>query len=86
MELNLVVLLGLALAMISVLSLIIERLFFPSILAFISGIMLSGLHDIRPLKRLTVPVRDLLLPIFSYHLGYRSTSNKESSLTHCSLS
>ena len=36
MELNLVVLLGLALAMISVLSFIIERLFFPSILAFIA--------------------------------------------------
>lgn len=37
--------------------------------AFISGIMLSGLHDIRPLKRLTVPVRDLLLPIFFISFG-----------------
>ncbi|WP_404354468.1 hypothetical protein [Exiguobacterium aurantiacum] len=36
MELNMIVLLGLALAVISVLSLIIERLFFPSILAFIA--------------------------------------------------
>lgn len=36
MELNMIVLLGLALTAISVLSLIIERLFFPSILAFIA--------------------------------------------------
>lgn len=33
MELNMIVLLGLALAVISVLSLIIEQLFFPSILS-----------------------------------------------------
>lgn len=37
--------------------------------AFIAGIMLAGIHDIRPLKRLTVPVRDLFLPIFFISFG-----------------
>lgn len=37
--------------------------------AFIAGIMLADVHDIRPLKRLTVPVRDLLLPIFFISFG-----------------
>ncbi|KAB2860977.1 MAG: cation:proton antiporter [Exiguobacterium chiriqhucha] len=37
--------------------------------AFIAGIMLAGIHDVRPLKRLTVPVRDLFLPIFFISFG-----------------
>lgn len=37
--------------------------------AFIAGIMLAGIHDIRPLKRLTIPVRDLFLPIFFISFG-----------------
>lgn len=42
----------------------------PEILgAFIAGIILAGIHDVRPLKRLTVPVRDLFLPIFFISFG-----------------
>ena len=37
--------------------------------AFIAGIMLADIHDVRPLKRLTVPVRDLFLPIFFISFG-----------------
>lgn len=37
--------------------------------AFIVGIMLADIHDVRPLKRLTVPVRDLFLPIFFISFG-----------------
>lgn len=37
--------------------------------AFIAGIMLAGIHDVRSLKRLTVPVRDLFLPIFFISFG-----------------
>ncbi|WP_312049022.1 cation:proton antiporter [Exiguobacterium profundum] len=37
--------------------------------AFIAGIMLADFHDVRPLKRLTVPVRDLFLPIFFISFG-----------------
>jgi len=37
--------------------------------AFIAGIMLAVIHDVRPLKRLTVPVRDLFLPIFFISFG-----------------
>ena len=38
--------------------------------AFIAGIMLADIHDVRPLKRLTVPVRDLFLPIFFISFGF----------------
>ncbi|WP_214781288.1 cation:proton antiporter [Exiguobacterium sp. S3] len=37
--------------------------------AFIAGILLADIHDVRPLKRLTVPVRDLFLPIFFISFG-----------------
>lgn len=37
--------------------------------AFIAGIMLANIHDVRPLKRLTVPVRDLFMPIFFISFG-----------------
>ena len=37
--------------------------------AFIAGIMIADIHDVRPLKRLTVPVRDLFLPIFFISFG-----------------
>ncbi len=37
--------------------------------AFIAGIMLADIHDVRPLKCLTVPVRDLFLPIFFISFG-----------------
>ncbi|WP_215146009.1 cation:proton antiporter [Exiguobacterium qingdaonense] len=37
--------------------------------AFIAGIMLADIHDVSPLKRLTVPVRDLFLPIFFISFG-----------------
>lgn len=37
--------------------------------AFIAGIMLADFHDVRPLKRLTVPVRDLFLPFFFISFG-----------------
>ncbi|WP_070327181.1 cation:proton antiporter [Exiguobacterium aurantiacum] len=37
--------------------------------AFIAGIMLADIHDVRPLKRLTAPVRDLFLPIFFISFG-----------------
>ena len=31
--------------------------------------MLANIHDVRPLKRLTVPVRDLFMPIFFISFG-----------------
>lgn len=37
--------------------------------AFIIGIVLADLHDVQPLKRLTIPVRDLFLPIFFISFG-----------------
>lgn len=37
--------------------------------AFIAGIMLADIHDVRPLKRLTVTVRDLFMPFFFISFG-----------------
>lgn len=55
--LNIIVLLGLALTLISVLSLLIERLFFPSILAFIAigvgvGFFWMGMKSLKSRERL----------------------------------
>lgn len=52
--------------------------------AFIAGTMLANIHDVRPLKRLTVPVRDLFMPIF-FHLVRYLNRPRERCHRECAL-